>query len=272
MRLAPYLLVITAIPLAMTWCSCTRYERAPTELAVHEPGASGQTAHLNKVPTESQTAGREFRVPFAAYVTGPLDVPFEIRYKGALAIGSRPQPLGEYSQGPVKDPSCLYLVLPSEIIIVSDLAQLPGRVTIRTPEEALSFCRLLTSPKTLDLWATPRGRWEAEIVSHDQIDSDFVFGDTGLREGLKVLGSGMEGIVSTRKRLNELGIGPPECRAHADGYKISRRLMVWEVGAEGLHMEKVVEVVGQDGSYVRAGSHVDELPSQVVFWSFRPPH
>jgi len=77
-----------------------------------------------------------------------LQVPFTILEGGTLVIGEDPR-IGGF---PKKLGEVLQLVLPSETVRIDTIAQLRGRVEISSPEEALAFCRLITSPRTFHLY------------------------------------------------------------------------------------------------------------------------
>ena len=220
-----------------------------------------------------------------------LGLPFEILDGGALVISwDRRVPILMISP-----PEDLYLVLSDEVVRLDTIAQLRGRVAIGSAEQALAFCRLLTSPRTYDLWWPARRRMELEIMGAAQVDSDVLFGKYWSSSHLQYLrreapdfdgtwrheAQGYYGIVSSRQKLDEIGIRPAQARPILEGYEIERTLMVWDhdarctachVGGGGLpndhnanrnHMERVVEIVGYDGSYVRTESDLDDLPTGV---------
>jgi len=161
----------------------------------------------------------------------------------------------------------LDLVLPSETIRIETLAQLRGRVQIRSPREALAFCRLGTSPSTYDLYNRATMRYELEIVSNDEVDSDFTFGNQHDAKTYQVSDelSGYRGIISSRRKLDDMGIAPTEVHQTAEGFEVRRTLMVWDHNTDRKHMERVVEVVGYDGSYARTESHVSDLPPSLLY-------
>lgn len=263
LKLSLHLIIVIAIAFLMTQCS--RHGPRRRQVPSQQPTANRECRPLRG---EAEAPEGQFNIPFHFSVTEPLDTPFRLLCGAVLAIGTKPFSLEEPLGWPIEPDQRLYIVLRNQIIIINDLAQLRGHVTIETPQEALAFCRLITSPRTYHLWRTTQGKYEAEIVSNDQIDRDFVFGDEALGEALSNAGSGHCGIVSSRQKLDELGIGPAEVRTTPEGYEIRRRLLVEDLDTRARYMAKVVEVVRQDGSYVRTGTHVYDLPSGVA-WSFR---
>lgn len=194
-----------------------------------------------------------------------LEVPFTISKGGTLIVGPEGEAGGmpRMSLSPIERWEVLDLVLPNETIQIETLDQLYGRVQIRSRREALAFCRLGTSPKTYYLLLNKATMIsELEIVSNDEVDSDFMFGDEHYAKGCRVSDklSGYRGIVSSRKKLDEMGITPTEVHKTAEGYEVRRTLMVDNHNTGRKHMERVVEVVGYDGSYARTESHMSDLP------------
>lgn len=209
-----------------------------------------------------------------------LEVPFETLDGGALVISwDRRVPILTTS-----GPDNLYLVVSNDVVRLDTIAQLRGQVAIESAEQALAFCRLLTSPRTYDLWWPARRRMELEIMSADQVDSDVLFGKYWSSSYLQYLrreapgfsgswrheSEGYYGIVSSRQKLDEMGIRPAQARAIPEGYEIQRTVMVRDHNHRATdrnHMERVVEIVGCDGSYVRTESDLDDLPTGVR-WGF----
>lgn len=211
---------------------------------------------LQQLPPPEEFRGERLEVPFEILDGGALVMALDRRTPASIIVGVR----------------ALYLVLPNEVVRLDSLAQLRGRVEIGSAQQALAFCRLLTSPRTYDLWWPARKRRELEILSADQVDSELLFGEywsSGYLDYLRREAAGYRGIVSSRQKLEEMGIGPTHVRTIAEGYEIRRALMVWDFDMNRKQMEKVVEVVGHDGSYVRRESHAQDLPAGV---SWRFPH
>lgn len=198
-----------------------------------------------------------------------LKVPFGILGGGRLVVRLRP-PSPLIMPKPRRDEH-LHLVLPTETVRIDSLAKLRGRVQIRSPEEALAFCHLLTSPGTWYLWRG-RGGAEFEIISQTHVDINFVFGNESL---LAVYSnghrrhrySGLCGVIRPDKDLSEFGVKAAEARVTAEGYEVRRTLLVdvslfdsQVLGEPPARMASVVELVSSDGQYVRKEHVVSPLP------------
>lgn len=191
-----------------------------------------------------------------------LKVPFRVLEDATLAVDAQVF-FGEPSE------SCegLWLLLANEAIRITSLSQLRGRVQIKSPTEALAFCRLLTAPTTFRLWQP----WELEILNADEVDGELLFVEEFYSRSLhrEDKTSGFYGIVSSPNKLRQMGIRRARVRATAAGYEIRRTLMVEDHDRDWPHMAKVVEIVGHDGGYVRTKTHVDDLPAGVN-WTLPP--
>lgn len=184
------------------------------------------------------------------YVRYELKVPFSILERGRLVLCVEEGWAGALPCEPLR----LFLVLPSKVIEIDDLNKLCGRVKIETPRDALAFVRLKTSPRTYHILSfASKGYIEAEIVSRDQIDTNFVFGDKIAVETLKKY-RGYLGIVN-KEKLAQLGIKPPFCSKVKHGYEIQRMLLVKDFMTNKQQILRVVEFVGRDGRYIRKESY-----------------
>jgi hypothetical protein len=174
-----------------------------------------------------------------------LKVPFEVLAHGKLCVGLPPTPgLGD----PIEAHQRLYLVLPKKAVQVRSLDELRGKVRIRTPEEALAYCRLRTSPVTWYLWPDTG---YMEIVSRDSVDDGYCFGDTKKCELRRRASSGYNGLVASKTTLAGLGIKPPTCRSSRGGYEVHRTLMMRDEKAfDSFFSVEISELVGRDGKYV----------------------
>ncbi len=199
------------------------------------------------------------------YVRYELKAPFTLT-QGRLCICVKPEWQGSV---PIESYERLYLILPSKppkVIEIDGLNKLRGYVKIETPQAALAFARLRTSPKTLHAF---ENCWEVEIVSRDQIDQDFFFGDEWRTEYMRKHGeSGIDGIFSKREKVASFGISPAQCRKTSKGFEIQRRLVVRDRG--GVQMIKVVETVGTDGSCRRKESNAINVPKNSELYRVFP--
>ena len=189
-----------------------------------------------------------------------LDVPFSVLDGGVLALAPR-------RGHPVEAFERLSLVLPNgKMARVDRLSRLRGWVEIDTPEQALAFCRLKTSPATYFPWDDDNGKCELEIVAKEQVTTAFCFGDERWTQALRGSRySGHYGVLASKADFARLGIEPAEARATSDGYEVRRALLAEDLKTDELRMAKVVESVGHDGSYARKKEDVTDTP-QGVWW------
>lgn len=173
-----------------------------------------------------------------------LPVPFEVLGGGELVLSERS---GELFSYPVETCLHLFLVTPQIRQEITRLEQLKGQVRISTSNEALSFVRLKTSPATWYLW---EGMGAMEVVSVDQINPSFCFGDenecNSLRDGRY---PGMYGVVKSRSDLVALKIKPTEVKVTKNGFEIHRTLITQVKRWGDSYLQEVTESVGYDGSY-----------------------
>jgi hypothetical protein len=172
-----------------------------------------------------QFNGEEFYIDFK------LNVPFKVLKGGQFIICDK---LG--APLPVEPFQDLFLVFPPfkvvekklnkhiswitiqpyQFIKIDNLNKLHNLVEIKTCEEALSFVRLKTSPRTYYLFDD---YWEVEVITRDQIDTKFTFGDKLMAQIFsKSGGSGRLGIVGSKSKLKELGIEPTKVRRVKEGF------------------------------------------------------
>ena len=174
-----------------------------------------------------------------------LKVPFEIPNGGTLVLGV---PEGVVPGNPLEAFQRLFVVYESGALLVDDLAVLSGRVKIQTPAEALAFCRLKTSPVTYYLWG--KGRvLSLEVVSRDQVNTGFCFGDKDKCASLKRLPSGYYGVVDSAADLRQHGIAAPSARATSEGFVVERTLLEGDPFELECDVVETRELVTRDGGY-----------------------
>jgi hypothetical protein len=143
------------------------------------------------------------------------------------------------------------------------LADLENSVTIQSPQSALKYVRLLTSPSTELLWA--REYTQFEVVRRKEWERLPTFG-TGSHEGLLYENSsGHDGFLSD-DAFREGGFSPATAAVHGDSFQVTRWLFSLDTGPhrprEPMRMEllKVREYVGRSGSYRRVILQKRHLP------------
>lgn len=156
----------------------------------------------------------------------------------------------------------LYVMHGRQAYRVRDLVELRGLVKIRTAREALSFCRLRTSPATYYAWDDEP---LLEVVSRDEVDRAFCFGDEPSFMMVKGVSPGTYGIMDSKGQMMELLLAPTCVSRTGRTYEVRRTLYTNDGGNS--HLLQVVESVGADGSYSR--QVIGRLPLPVnpdVFW------
>lgn len=156
------------------------------------------------------------------------------------------------STGTLPAPSRLYYFRPGRTRWIRSLNDLAGQVRIRTPDEALSYVRLLTSPATCLAVRTSGTKLEAEVILKSHVDRWFTFGDVALAQRLRnprIRGS--FGIVLPRDaralRLHEATSG-----RLGSGFVVKRTLLVDDMGPPAQrYLLDVQEAVAPDGTYSR---------------------
>lgn len=201
-------------------------------------------------------------IPEDAKSTPPLVVPFEILHGGKLIV-ARPDERRGTNSFPEFANYSLFLVFPDGSTPIWQLNALRGRVRIRTPEEALAFCRLLTSPVTWYVWAQPDHYDEMEPVSKDNLPNQFFFRN---KEEDPNWGS-IFPLVAPKEGLAKIGITPATVKRTAEGYEIHRTLyrQIWGDGPSTGYLADVVETVRPDGTYIRE-SHKRAMPNGGTFF------
>ena len=176
------------------------------------------------------------------YVGNPLPVSWE-QVGGILAVG--------YKGGmglPVEAFERLVLTRKGKSTFVGNLAALKGRVRIRSAKEALQFVRLLTSPRTFNMWPS-LGPRRIELTTRKDWTLAFCFGD---RDTLRWLGfSGGRsrmGCIDDYEAWAYGGVGAVVME-DVDGYVIRRVLLVDVDGPDAAHALAVVEHVGRAGEF-----------------------
>lgn len=191
-----------------------------------------------------------------------LNTPFTMLDKGTLVLGTLSN---EGIGDPIEAFLHLFIVYPNSALEITHLEQLKGKVKINSPRDALAFVRLKTSPVTWYFW---EGKGAMEVVSRDQIDSSFFFGDNETYEWLKRLNdSGWYGIVNTKSMLSALKIEQAKVKLAKNGFEIHRTLLTQGKEWGDNYLQDVTEFVGRNGSYsVRKGKLRKAPESASIKW------
>lgn len=219
----------------------------------------GQAPKWNPLPSKSPSQDKPVELFFADMY---LSVPFELLFHERLVLGY------------AKDGGCgfpkeaflhLFYVTFNHSEEIKDLNQLKGKVKIDSPEDALAFVRLKTSPITWYLW----GRKSAmEVVSMDQVDLKFCFGDENeYRCRINSNCSGMYGVVKDKSDLDSMKIKRAEVKATKTGFEIHRTLLTEGEKWCDNYIYEVTEFVGSNGSYsVREGKLRKAPKTDNIMW------
>lgn len=141
--------------------------------------------------------------------------------------------------------SVLVLTSPGIEHEIHELSDLDGLVTIRTPEEALEYVRLQTSPLTHRLL---RSSFVLEVLRRSDLAPGICFGD---REFATALGNTSNGEWAVLDDATFARAGIEKAIAVRDGraFRVSRTLLVEDVLGRW-HLTRVVEQVDASGADV----------------------
>lgn len=151
----------------------------------------------------------------------------------------------------------IYLRGRAHPIEIDDLNKLRGYVQINTPQQALAFVRLRTSPRTYLNFARTEGGLRVEVLSRDAVTANLMFGDRSLAQKVRKEPPGTWGVVAppgTSAGHRYAGLLAKAVRT-GQGFTIQRTLLAEELQGpyhemEVRYLEKIVEWVGRDGQYV----------------------
>lgn len=137
----------------------------------------------------------------------------------------------------------------SGLRLLENIADLRGRVRIRSAAESLRFVRLRTAPPTWNAW--PGNTKLVEIFRANRLNALPNFGLSSGRFRFKK--SGDLGLL-TDVSWNRFGFREPQVSRVTNGFRISRWLLRKEYGSAEINSEKytvmlVQELVGLDGGY-----------------------
>jgi len=188
-------------------------------------------------------------------VTGRLsDVDFLLRGE-SLEIGTKGGggfPLSAFER--------LFLASDGRLVRVRGPKDLVGRVRIQSPQQALQYVRLFTSPATVRALApaieTTSGKRWLEVVPVTAINSDFVYGQSDLAKGLKRVDGRSRNRafgVLTEAEWRKSGLAPPSVRGIEGGFVVTRFLFTVDEyqDFETSTVHRVAETVLADGRYHR---------------------
>jgi len=185
-------------------------------------------------------------------------VPFSVR-KGRLAVCTK--------HGGIPPTEAVYLIsltlphLPYDLhglnsaqclFEVKTLNNLRGYVRIQTPQQALSYVRLLTSPRTFVCFHRTPPRLELEVVSLDTVTPELMFGDRREADKVSFSEDGCLGVLDRKWARRYPGLFAT-CTRSQDGFLVKRTLLVeeWNEDYEEVHhLEHVEEWVGRHGRYL----------------------
>jgi hypothetical protein len=192
----------------------------------------------------------------------PLETPFVLK-SGKLWIGIRYRD-GDPHVRP--DPVGLFLVEGDSALYVNDLNRLRGHVRVSSPDEALAFVRLLTSPRTWRAMVRARGGGAVEVISEAHVSGGFFFGDPRplLPSRVGPLASGLVGILSPRD-AQRMKLLPASVRTTTGGYEIRRTLYRDEMTPGTERLLDVVEEVTPDGGFARRALRIRRPPRGFYF-------
>jgi hypothetical protein len=225
---------------------------------------SGMLLFAPDVPPPPVLRARELRIPEARlslYLDPAREQPLETPFKlaaGALWIGTRCRE-GESLLRP--DPEGVFLADGESALYVDDLNRLKGRVQITSPEQALAFVRLLTSPRTWHAMAAAKGGGSVEVISAPRLSQGFFFGDrrpltTGYTSPFT---SGMGGIFGATD-ARRFRLQPARVQTTPAGFEIRRTLYRDEQVKGSERLLDVVEEVSGHGRYARRVLRVRKAP------------
>jgi hypothetical protein len=149
----------------------------------------------------------------------------------------------------------------------SFLVEFRGYVEITTPEEALAFVRLATSPMLNHVLRRTPGPREGEVVPQTAVSPEMVFQNVEWLNNMKQAPDGMYGIVS-EVTAKWLGYESPTVTETGAGFEVSR-LIIQDWHAGGNLLKRTREWVGRDGEYrILCESVVSPLNDRRVRWWF----
>ncbi len=150
------------------------------------------------------------------------------------------------------EPYKLVLTYPHGIKVVTDLDALRGKVTIRTPEDAIRFVRLRTWPATCKNFGINVPVW-CEIFDSSDLPKDFDLGMLSASDFKMQVDGGRYGITSHRS-YTVLRAKAANVAKVADGFEITREIVEFEPRTDILGNQKhklaiIKEFAGEKGEY-----------------------
>lgn len=189
-----------------------------------------------------------------------LPVPFAL-VRGQLWIGH----LG--ATMPAIDRLCLYVDHKAQQIY--RLSDLQGKVRITTPQQALAFVRLPTSPLTRYCSINFLSRQQdmvMEVILPQDNNEALYYGYTYMARRYAKTRGGYAGFI-TKDEGKQLGIKPASCVASGQGFEVQRHIVVRRsnIKCDLLHL---TEWVGPDGEYRLKKSVRLKQNATPVHWNF----
>ena len=170
---------------------------------------------------------------------------------------------------PIESRERLFVFRKGKQTEIPDLTSLRGHVHIDSAEQALSFVRLKTSPRTFHAFYRSGAPTEMEVIPKDELLASLVFGDKHFAEQMKNAENGYCGIVSEQV-FDHLGCRRVQCAASDNGFVVKRTLMSVTPDSHKVRFIILAEQVSQDGTYVvkqRLETRLQATPA--VRWAIR---
>jgi hypothetical protein len=242
--------IASLLLLGVVACSCERESAA-------QPGA----------PSDGKSAIHSPYPLTDVYVTFRLSPGFAVRKGAAIVIGWEDGNVGD----PVEAFEHLYLEKQGRYKRIDHLSDVRDQVVIGTAESALSFARLVTSPRTFHLFpwsgegdAEDKARWALEVVLRDQVDRDLVYGDGSRASHLRDVPDGYFGVLS-RETAEKCGISGAAVTEVGGGFQVDRYVIIRGEGHKAVVLGRVKEKVGKGGEYELLECDEREAPREAHF-------
>lgn len=168
--------------------------------------------------------------------------------KGSISLGPS-QDIYRASVTPSEVSYDLYLDTPKKRYFIKSIHSLKGFVEIQSPEAALNFTRLITSPKTHTTIAlSSNKKRRLELIDFSSISEDIFFGDIAQMNSIKLnFRNGRDGFIQKGSGYDQFII-MPKIIYSSNYFKIKRCILIEEGDySEKIHL--IEEVVSKNGEY-----------------------
>jgi hypothetical protein len=155
--------------------------------------------------------------------------------------------------------------VPPELPVVRGPDDLRGKVRITTPESALRYCRLFSSPAILSCLPEP---WDVEVLSSKDLDLRLMFGRSDslrrVRMYLEVGDPYRPWAILRPAEWRSLGLTRPVVERTPTGFAVTRWMClgipsVLEGGARRLSLVRMS--IGEDGAVAREVLEERDIPT-----------